>query len=103
MTDGRALYEDRFGPFRAVFFRLIIPAGLIGLIPLLLIAGMVMRAMAIAYVSYPVIVVLVAFCGVRSTYFAHGPARWLAAVLGVLLTALAGFLALGFFAASGGV
>jgi hypothetical protein len=103
MAARPTVYEDRWGPFGAVAFRLIIPIGLIGLLPLLLIAGMFTRLLMVAFVAYALIVALVAFCGIRSTLIVRGPAKWVAAAVGLVLTAGAALLAFGLFIASGGV
>jgi hypothetical protein len=102
MAEQPTLYEDRWGPLGAVAFRLIIPVGLIGLLPLLVIAGMLTRSLTVAFLAFPPVVALVAFCSVRSTLIAHGSAHWAAAIAGFALTALAAVLAFGLFIASGG-
>ncbi|WP_216839018.1 hypothetical protein [Caulobacter sp. S45] len=97
-------YEDRWGPLRAVLFRLIIPVGLLGSLPLLLIAAMLLHTMTLLIVAYPVVVVLVAFCSVRNVILAQGAvARVLGSVVGALLTGVVAILAFRLFIASGGV
>jgi len=103
MGTSLARYEDRWGPLRAVLFRLIIPAGLLGSIPLLLIAAILSHLMAVVIVAYPIVVVLIAFCSVRSALLVRGAARLFAAVMGAVMTGIAATLAFGLFIASGGV
>jgi hypothetical protein len=103
MSTSFARYEDRWGPLRAVLFRLIIPAGLLGSILLLLIASMLFDVMAVVIVAYPIVVLLIAFCSVRSALLVRGAARLFAAVMGAVITGIAAALAFGLFIASGGV
>jgi hypothetical protein len=103
MVRTLAAYEDRWGPFGAVAFRLIIPIGLVALLPILLIVGVFTHLLVVAFVTYPLVVALVAYCSIRSTVIARGSARWAAATVGVVLTALAAVLAFGLFIASGGI
>lgn len=93
--------EDRWGPAGAVFYRWIIPAGLIGLIVLLL--PVIWAVNFALFLAYPFLVAGVAYCAFRNVVLANGQARWLAAVGGLVLTATAAILAFGFWLGSGGI
>jgi hypothetical protein len=101
MTSNGRRYEDRWPPLGGVLYRLMVPVGLVGLIfltlPLAMITGRLL------FVLLPVLVALVAYCGVRSTVIAQGWARPAAAVLGLALTAFAAVLALGVWISTGGI
>jgi hypothetical protein len=103
MSQAISLREERWGPWRAALFRLIIPAGLIGAIPLLLLAGMLMHSMWVPLVAYPIVVGTIVFCSVRNTILTKARAKWLAAIAGVFMSAVGAALALGLIVASGGV
>jgi hypothetical protein len=64
---------------------------------------MLFHAMGVVIVAYPIVVVLIAFCSVRSALLVRGAARLLAAVIGAVITGIAATLAFGLFIASGGV
>lgn len=102
MTEfNRVRYEDRWGPIGAVAYRWIIPAGIAGLIALLL--PVIWSVGFWLFLAYPLLVVAIALCGVRSVMLAKGHAKWLAASGGAALTALAALLAFGFWIGSSGI
>lgn len=97
----RVRYEDRWGPIGAVAYRWIIPAGIVGLIVLLL--PVIWSVSFWLFLVYPLLVAAVALCGVRSVILAKGHAKWLAASGGAALTTLAALLAFGFWVGSSGI
>lgn len=94
-------YEDRWGDFGAVLYRLIIPVGLCSTI--ILLAPWIWSGTFAWLVAYPLIILVLMFCTVRGVVLARGPWKVVALAANVTLTLLAAALAFGILISASGI
>lgn len=94
-------YEDRWGDFRAVLYRLIIPVGLCSTI--ILLAPWIWSGTFAWLAAYPLIIVALVFCTVRGVVLARGPWKAVALAANLVLTLLAILLAFGIWLSTSGI